>query len=325
MASSDHLEPSSSPVSLPGLIGWTDDDITGFEPNWRWRFHTLTRPDGCTIRYGFCQLGSGPIDRYVVFLNGRSDWMEKYEFLPTELDLPPTTAILSLDHRGQGKSEGQRAYIDSYDTYCDDLVAVLAETGVDKMPYDLISHSMGGLIALTAYTKNKIEPEQLILSAPLLRLPAKPIPHAVARPLAKTLKNVKLGTIKFPAGSERQASPATSVLTSWPLALRKIQTSTYPLEFVTPAWINATFEALNWLFTKEALESITAPITLFKAGKERVVDNQGLVDWHHHCKVNQVPVEVVSFPEAQHEILNERFDYRHSAFDYIRRKLIAAR
>lgn len=321
MASSDHLEPSTA--SFPPVAGWTPADITGLLPNWRWQFHRLSRPDGCAIRYGFCRLGSGPIDRYLVFLNGRSDWMEKYEFLPTELNLPPTTAILSLDHRGQGSSEGVRAYVDSYDTYCDDLVAVLAETGVDKKPYDLISHSMGGLIALTAYTKNRIEPEQMILSAPLLRLPARPIPHVLARPLAKIMLATRLGEFKFPAGNVKEATPATSVLTSWPLALRKIQASDHPLPFVTPAWIDATFEALDWLFTPEALASITAPITLFKAGREQVVDNEGLEAWQQHCKLNQVVVEVVTFPDAQHEILNERFDYRHSAFDYIRRKLLA--
>lgn len=319
MAGTEHLDPTFSAKAS----SMASDRSTG-QPSWQWHISTLERSDGCKIRYGICRRGQKPISRYLVFLTGRSEWIEKYEYLPTELGLPDTTAVLSLDHRGQGESGGCRAYIDSYDTYADDLVAVLAASGADSKPFDILSHSMGGLIALTAYTKGKIHPEQMILSAPLLRLPNTTLPHYVMKPLMNLLtkaKMVKLDKLELASGSDKTATPANSVLTTWPWALKQIRESEYPLSFVTPSWVNATFKAIEWLFTKEALEEFATPVTVFKAGKEQVVNNRGLDAWQRHCKVNQVAIDVVTFPDAQHEILNERFDHRHSALDCARRLL----
>lgn len=325
MAHTDSIKPTLYAAHQSSSSSGSGSTFFDSDATWQWHISTVERSDGCKIRYGICRKGSQePISRYLVLLNGRSEWIEKYQHVPAELDLPASTAILSLDHRGQGLSDGERGYISSYDTYADDLAAVLAASGVEDKPFDILAHSMGALITLYAYTKGKVQPDQLILSAPLLRLPNTTMPLAVMRPLMKSLTAVGMGSLEIPSGSDKQASAHDSVLTSWPAALRIIQQSQLPLPFVKPCWLSATFKALDWVFHKDALEEFTAPLTLFKAGLEQVVDNKGLDTWYRYAKLQQLPVELITFADAKHEILNERFDHRHAAIDCIRQRLSRA-
>ena len=67
--------------------------------------------------------------------------------------LPKGYAIWALDHRGHGKSEGLRGYVERFSDYLDDLKTffdvVRSEHGDTKI--FLVGHSMGAIIA-TAYT-----------------------------------------------------------------------------------------------------------------------------------------------------------------------------
>ena len=61
----------------------------------------------CKIRWGlFTQ--QAECKRFVLFVNGRSEWIEKYHYLPELLQLPSDCGFLTLDHRGQGASGGTR-------------------------------------------------------------------------------------------------------------------------------------------------------------------------------------------------------------------------
>jgi len=67
--------------------------------------------------------------------------------------VPKGYAICALDHRGHGKSEGRRGYVERFSDYLDDLKTffdtVRSEHGDTKI--FLVGHSMGAIIA-TAYT-----------------------------------------------------------------------------------------------------------------------------------------------------------------------------
>ena len=67
--------------------------------------------------------------------------------------VPKGYAICALDHRGHGKSEGLRGYVERFSDYLDDLKTffdtVRSEHGDTKI--FLVGHSMGAIIA-TAYT-----------------------------------------------------------------------------------------------------------------------------------------------------------------------------
>lgn len=60
-------------------------------------------------------------------------------------------AVTALDLRGRGRSEGDRAYIDTFDDYVSDLsrTVELARSLAPDLPVFLLGHSAGGVIALS--------------------------------------------------------------------------------------------------------------------------------------------------------------------------------
>ncbi|MFX1408706.1 MAG: alpha/beta hydrolase, partial [Promethearchaeota archaeon] len=64
--------------------------------------------------------------------------------------IPLGYAIYATDHRGHGKSEGKRNYVDSFNQYIEDekLLCDLIKNKYPKLPIFMLGHSMGSMIAL---------------------------------------------------------------------------------------------------------------------------------------------------------------------------------
>lgn len=113
----------------------------------------------------------------LIFVNGRAENIFKYIELYYDFYLKGWSPIYTYDHRGQGfsdriLSDSNIGYIDNYSYYREDLKAFLSivkkDPEVDKKNLFLISHSMGGTIAVD-YLQNYKNPifKALILSSPL--------------------------------------------------------------------------------------------------------------------------------------------------------------
>jgi alpha-beta hydrolase superfamily lysophospholipase len=81
--------------------------------------------------------------------------------------------IYSFDHRGHGRSEGQRGHIMQWAEFREDVQNFLQMvcTKEKDMPVFLMGHSMGGLIVLNYLLHNHEELTAVIASAPLLAQP----------------------------------------------------------------------------------------------------------------------------------------------------------
>ncbi|MDB4964102.1 MAG: alpha/beta hydrolase fold protein [Myxococcales bacterium] len=83
-------------------------------------------------------------------------------------------AALSYDVRGHGKSPGERGYIDRFDTYLNDLAAMLAagrKLAPEGAPVILLGHSHGSLITLRALASAQPpDVKAAILASPYLAL-----------------------------------------------------------------------------------------------------------------------------------------------------------
>lgn len=275
----------------------------------------LTRDpaDTLDLRYGVHFQGRGEPKRYVVFLNGRTEWLEKYAYLATDLGLDEHTAMLTWDHRGQGASGGVRSYVDDYETYAKDTKKIVDHVTRGK-PYVVLSHSMGGLIALYAAVRGYIAPRSLVLSSPLLGMPEYPVPPKYAKPLSKVLSVVGLGAVSSGGGTFTEIPFEKNKLTHHADLYERMRATPYKIPGATFGWVDATFRALRVCFDPEVLKNYTVPTLVMGGSKEQVVDAEAFKAWvrvaSEHSKAD---VQMRLIPGAKHELFSEIPEYYDSA------------
>ncbi len=125
----------------------------------------------------------------VVVAHGVSEHGERYARLADRL-VPEGFAVYANDHRGHGRSQGRRAYIDSMDNAAADLDAMVdratEEHGGIK-PF-LLGHSFGGCLAVFYALARQDKLAGLALSAPLVTLAAAtPQQRAAGRVLSRVV------------------------------------------------------------------------------------------------------------------------------------------
>lgn len=109
----------------------------------------------------------------VVLAHGASEHSGRYAWTAEGL-AEGGYATWTLDHRGHGRSEGPRAFIDRMDNVVADLdrlVHLAAEAHPGARVF-LLGHSMGGCVALAYAIRHQDKLDGLVLSAPLAALEA---------------------------------------------------------------------------------------------------------------------------------------------------------
>ena len=124
-------------------------------------------------------LPQGKARALIVIAHGVAEHSGRYARLAKRL-VEQHYAVYAIDHRGHGKSDGERAYIEKFDFTVSDLdqlvtLAVEQQPGAGK-PF-LIGHSLGGAISLSYAMKFQDRLRGLILSGPAVQL--NPIPFKV--------------------------------------------------------------------------------------------------------------------------------------------------
>lgn len=163
--------------------------------------------DGVRIRAGYWPGGALGT---VVLLPGRTEYVEKYGRAAREL-LSRGWSVIVLDWRGQGLADRplddpMLGHVAQFSDYQHDLDAVLAflrhEGGARglRAPWMLLSHSMGGLIALRAVNR-RLPFHAAVFSAPMWGIRV-PLWH---RPLADAMRLLPLSLPQ-----DRGYAPTTS-------------------------------------------------------------------------------------------------------------------
>ncbi len=241
----------------------------------QWEIKHLNSPvDGAKIRYAIRE-GTDP-SRVVFFLNGRSEYLEKYFDLPDDTQLASWTWI-TMDHRGQGASEGQRSHVASYTDFAKDAKAVIDEAGKGR-PYVMMAHSMGGLITLYGTIKGFLTPTSIVLSSPLFGILA-PMPMTLAKALAKIFSYTPLFTRYTGSKVDRRADFSGNVLTHSQIRFDAMATSPYTTSSPTFGWVYATFEAFKLIFHEESLKNLKLPLAIAAGTEEKVVDRAMYEIW----------------------------------------------
>ncbi len=105
----------------------------------------------------------------IVISHGLAEHGGRYAGLASRL-VEKGYAVYALDHRGHGRSGGERANIDRFDYLVSDLGTFIgrAQRQHPDTPVILLGHSMGGAVALACALKYHNVLRALVLSAPAL-------------------------------------------------------------------------------------------------------------------------------------------------------------
>lgn len=279
-----------------------------------WEIKRLKSPvDGASIRYAVRRQEGAT--RFVLFLNGRSEYIEKYLDLPDDTNLSRASWIM-MDHRGQGNSEGIRSHVASYDDFVRDTAAVVNEA-IGNQPYLIIAHSMGGLIALYGAMTNTLKPTGLILCSPLMGILA-PMPLIIARLISRLLAKTPLARRATGASVDRRMTFSGNILTHSIERFHRISNAEYKGTSPTFGWVHATFQAFTTIYDKKRLKNLTIPVAIIVGEDEKVVDRMVYTDWiktREELSGKISKFEIV--PQARHELLNESEEFRSVAIRFL--------
>ena len=162
----------------------------------------LGSTDGTRLYWQAWEPGSAP-RAPVILVHGAAEHGGRYAHVATRL-LSEGYAVYALDHRGHGRSDGQRAMIDRLDRLVDDLglfVKRIREEHAGAKPF-LVGHSLGGAVSLTYAIRHGDTIAGLIVSGPAVATEAVPAAlKAITAGLSKVAPNLPVFKIEDDAVS----------------------------------------------------------------------------------------------------------------------------
>lgn len=251
----------------------------------------------------------------MLFLPGRADAYEKY--LET-LDHWHREGwrITAADWRGQAGSgrlgsDAMTGHVEDFAVWMDDLAAFWDVWKRDRPgPHVLVAHSMGGHIAMRALAEWRIDPDAVVLSAPMLGIAGLKLPLPLLHTVARLM--TRIGDPRRPAWkwSERPGE-----VSEQRIYLLTHDADRYADELwwrghrpelnmgaASWGWVERAYASVRMLERPGVLEAIQTPVLMLATTSDRLVDFAAI-----NRAVRRLPKgELLQFgPEASHEILRE--------------------
>ncbi|MBN1690586.1 MAG: lysophospholipase [Dehalococcoidia bacterium] len=215
--------------------------------------------------YWRCWLPDGQVKAVILVAHGLGEHISRYNNLVNKV-VPLGYAVYGLDHRGHGKSEGQRVYIDRFQTYLKDLnllYQMAHKDNPDKKIF-LYGHSMGGLIATVYALQYQNDLVGLVISAPALK-PGESISPAIIA-MARFLSAVtpKLGVQALDSTYISKDKSVVEAYDKDPLVYRGKVTARLGSELFS------TMKAVD-----SKLQSIVIPLLILQGSEDKMVNQEG--------------------------------------------------
>jgi lysophospholipase len=261
----------------------------------------------------------------ILFLPGRGDHYEKY--LETlDYFAHANWNVTGIDWRGQGGSgrfldDHSTGHIDDFATWVADLRQFYAQWSAEQDgPIIIMAHSMGGHLVMRAAIEKIIDPDAIVLIAPMLSIKSGGLPLWLTRAFAGLMVKLGRGEKQAWKTSEKPLSPATlraKMLThdqerysdelAW-WALR-------PEVKLGPAswqWVERAAASVQKIHEPGTLESVDVPILILATTADQLVSTDQII-----ADTERLPnVQLLLFgAEASHELLRET--------DIVRNKCLA--
>jgi alpha-beta hydrolase superfamily lysophospholipase len=129
---------------------------------------TLNTADGLSLHIRRWKAEDVPHRWTFVVVHGLGEHGGRYQHL-AQWFVPHGATVYAMDHRGHGRSGGQRGHAPSMNALLDDIDAVVVHARSESGgPVVLIGHSFGGLLAIAYALKHPDHIDKAIFSAPSL-------------------------------------------------------------------------------------------------------------------------------------------------------------
>lgn len=126
---------------------------------------TIKAQDGISIYWKGWVPDNAP-KAVVQVIHGYAEHIDRYGNVVGEL-LPAGYAVFGTDHRGHGHSDGKRGHVKSFQEFIDDekqFYREVIKARFPGIPYFILGHSMGSLIAMNYVEQNAVDVKGLVLS-----------------------------------------------------------------------------------------------------------------------------------------------------------------
>jgi lysophospholipase len=284
----------------------------------------FTTPDKIRLRYATFPKTAGAPKGTVCLVQGRTEFIEKY--FETIADFQKRGfAVATFDWRGQGGSDRLIAnrrlgYVRHFDDYWVDLKAFHANVLLPDCPapYYLVGHSMGGLVALLAGTRDRMMFDRIFLSAPMVGLDRQPLSFAGMARIADAACLVGLG--RLPVGRAADELPSEKGFGGNPLTsdfvryMRTVDTWREEPRLIvakpTFAWAAAAMHAMAAAARDSFPATIQVPVLMLAAANDEVVSTS----WTEQLGLRMRTGRHAIVAAARHELFMEADTIRAQVF-----------
>ena len=276
------------------------------------------------LRYAVFRAQTNVSKGTVVLLHGRNESIEKY--FETIADLTKRGFwVATFDFRGQGGSgrllpDPRKGHVARFYHYIKDLELFLEQIVLPdtRLPFFLLAHSTGGLIALKAAPRLANRIERMVLTAPFVGLSGQQMSATNVRRLSKLAVFTGFGEVQLNKETA-QRSFEDNPLTTDPARFARNQTlaKLHPelsLGPPTARWLYESQKTISEIRTPGHLASITVPTLIVAPGNDPIVPFVSQESLSQYFRAAQL----VPVPGARHELLQEQDRYRTqllAAFD----------
>lgn len=204
--------------------------------------------------------------------------------------------VHALDHRGHGRSGGQRGHADRFDDLVRDFEAFRAAVWPATGPVFVLGHSMGALVVLRHLQEHPdVRWEGAILSSPLLGIALRP-------PRWKTALSGVLSRLLPRLSFHNEISP--DALSADPGYAAAWRADALLHQRVTPRMYTEIGRAMQ---RARAAPPLPMPVLVLAPGADRVVDPRAVAAW---AAAQGGAATLAAYPGFRHEALNERERHR---------------
>ncbi|MEM9105483.1 MAG: alpha/beta hydrolase [Pseudomonadota bacterium] len=292
-----------------------DNAMTGY-------FETRDRKK---LRYAIFRSDVTRASGTVVLLQGRNETIEKYYETVRELTAAGLW-VATFDWRGQGGSErllkrSNVGHVRRFSDYENDLETFLENIVLPdaRLPFFLVAHSMGGLVALSAAPRLANRVERMVVSAPFVGIVGDKWGVRFSRLMVKTLSRIGLGRVSPAGRKQSNLDFSSNELTSDRERFNRNR-AIYDVcpQFIlggpTFRWLSECFRAIKRVQNPDHLASIRIPTLIMAAGADAVVPIKEVERLASHFRA----CELITIDHGKHELLQEADIYRVQAMAAIK-------